>query len=93
MFGYAMRTRPLKNLGMKLAAETRIGAFPLLDYLIVTCESVAQGVNQLARYFRLNDAPYTLEIRANEDPSVSSSTALAILSLLNSGFLRGSPFA
>ena len=68
MFGYAMRTRPLKNLGMKLAAETRIGAFPLLDYLIVTCESVAQGVNQLARYFRLNDAPYTLEIRANEDP-------------------------
>lgn len=28
MFGYAMRTRPLKNLGMKLAAETPIGAFP-----------------------------------------------------------------
>lgn len=68
MFGYAMRTRPLKNLGMRLAAETPIGAFPLLDYLIVTCENVAQGVNQLARYFRLNDAPYTLEIRVNEDP-------------------------
>src|SRR5712671_2181110 len=33
MFGYAMRTRPLKNLGMRLAAETPIGAFPLLDYL------------------------------------------------------------
>ena len=58
MFGYAMRTRPLKNLGMKLAAETPIGAFPLLDYLIVTCETVAQGVHQLSRYFRLNDAPY-----------------------------------
>jgi AraC-like DNA-binding protein len=68
MFGYAMRTRPLKNLGMKLAAETPIGAFPLLDYLIVTCESVAQGINQLSRYFRLNDAPYALEIREDEDP-------------------------
>ncbi len=68
MFGYAMRTRPLTNLGMKMAAETPIGAFPLLDYLIVTCESVAHGVSQLSRYFRLNDAPYTLEIRENEDP-------------------------
>jgi len=28
MFGYAMRTRPLKNFGMKLAVETPIGAFP-----------------------------------------------------------------
>jgi AraC-like DNA-binding protein len=68
MFGYAMRTRPLKNLGMKLAAETPIGAFPLLDYLIVTCETVAHGVNQLSRYFRLNDVPYALEIREEEGP-------------------------
>lgn len=68
MFGYAMQTRPLKNLGMKLAAETPVGAFPLLDYLIVTCETVAAGVNQLSRYFRLNDAPYALEIRDQENP-------------------------
>jgi AraC-like DNA-binding protein len=68
MFGYAIRTRPMKNLGMKLAAETPIGAFPLLDYLIVTCETVAHGINQLSRYFRLNDAPYALEIREDEDP-------------------------
>jgi HAMP domain-containing protein len=68
MFGYAMRTRPMKNLGMKLAAKTPIGAFPLLDYLIVTCETVAHGINQLSRYFRLNDAPYALEIREDEDP-------------------------
>ena len=37
-------------------------------YLIVTCESVAQGVNQLFRYFRINDAPHALEIREDEDP-------------------------
>jgi len=68
MFAYAMRIRPLRNLGMKLAAETPVGAFPLLDYLIVTCETAAQGVKQLSRYFRLNDAPYALEVREDEDP-------------------------
>ena len=68
MFGHAMRTRPVLNLGMKLAMETPIGAFPLLDYLIVTCETVAEGVTQLSRYFRLNEAPYELEIRDDEDP-------------------------
>jgi AraC-like DNA-binding protein len=68
MCGYAMRARPLKNLGMKLAAETPVGAFPLLDYLIVTCETVGQGLRQLSRYLRLTEAPYTLEILDDEDP-------------------------
>ncbi len=68
MFGYAMRTRPLKNLGMRLAAEVPIGAFPLLDYLIVTCDVVASGVKQLARYLRLGGAPYRLEVREEENP-------------------------
>jgi len=68
MFGYAMRTRTLKNLGMRLAVETPIGAFPLLDYLIVTCETVAQGIHQLSRYYRLTDAPYVLEIQDDADP-------------------------
>jgi hypothetical protein len=53
---------------MKLAAETPIGAFSLLDYLIVTCETVADGLKQLSRYFRLSDAPYDLEIREDEEP-------------------------
>jgi AraC-like DNA-binding protein len=68
MCGYAMRTRPLKNLGMKIAAETPMGAFPLLDYLIVTCETVADGMKQLSRCLRLSDAPYTVEIRDDSDP-------------------------
>ena len=53
---------------MRLAVATPIGAFPLLDYLVVTCETVAQGVHQLSRYFRLNDAPFALEIRDGTDP-------------------------
>ncbi len=68
MFAYAMRTMPLNNLGLRLAMETPIGAFPLLDYLVLTCETVGDAVRQLARYFRLNEAPYELEIQEAENP-------------------------
>jgi AraC-like DNA-binding protein len=61
VIGHAMRTRPLTNLGIKVAAETPIGAFYLLDYLIVTCENVREGMRQLARYLRLSEAPFSVE--------------------------------
>jgi AraC-like DNA-binding protein len=64
----AMQQRPMKNLAIRLAAETPIGAFPLIDYLVVTSENVGSGLSQLARYFRLVDAPYTLDLREDEDP-------------------------
>ena len=64
----AMRTRPLKNLGMKVAYETPIGAFQLLDYLIVTCENIREAAKQLARYLRISEAPFAIEIRDDEDP-------------------------
>ena len=64
----AMRTRPLKNLGMKVAYETPIGAFQLLDYLIVTCENVREAAKQLARYLRISEAPFAIEIRDDENP-------------------------
>jgi hypothetical protein len=53
---------------MRIAAETPIGAFPLIDYLVVTSENVGEGVKRLARYFRLVDAPYMLAVREDEDP-------------------------
>lgn len=68
LLGGAMQQRPLKNLGMRLAVEVPIGAFPLVDYLVVTSESVGAGLRQLARYFRLMNAPYALELREDEDP-------------------------
>jgi AraC-like DNA-binding protein len=64
----AMQERPMKNLAMRIAAETPIGAFPLIDYLVVTSENVGEGLKQLARYFRLVDAPYTLDLREDGDP-------------------------
>jgi AraC-like DNA-binding protein len=68
VLGAAMQARPMKNLAMRMASETPIGAFPLIDYLVVTSENVGAGVQQLARYFRLTDAPYTLDVREDEDP-------------------------
>ena len=68
LIGQAMRTWPKTNLGIKVAAQTPIGAFQLLDYLIVTCQNVSQGIRQLARYLRLSEAPFSLEIHDAEDP-------------------------
>jgi len=59
----AMQTCLIKNLGMKLAAETPMGAFPLLDYLVLSCANVSEAVHQLSRYFRLVDAPCVLEVQ------------------------------
>jgi AraC-like DNA-binding protein len=68
LIGQAMRTRPTTNLGIKVAAQTPIGAFQLLDYLVVTCQKVSQGIRQLARYLRLSEAPFSVEIHDAEDP-------------------------
>jgi AraC-type transcriptional regulator len=68
VIGHAMRTRPITNLGIKVAAETTLGAFQLLDYLIVTSEDVNQAMQQFARYLRLSEAPFRVEIHDTEDP-------------------------
>ena len=65
----ALRDRPLKNVGVCLATQTPIGAWGLLDYLILTSDSVGQGLSQLARYLRmLTGAPFLLELREDGDP-------------------------
>ena len=68
MIGDAMRERPLKNVVVRIAAETPIGAFPLLDYLAVTSNSVGDAVRQLARYFRIVETPITHEVYEEENP-------------------------
>src|SRR5690242_13317908 len=39
LFAHAMAKRPMNNLWMRLAMETPIGAFPLVDYLVLTSET------------------------------------------------------
>jgi AraC-like DNA-binding protein len=61
----AQRARFTPNMGLELARLTPIGSYPLLDYLVATSESVAAGVEQLARYMRLVGNP--TEISAHQD--------------------------
>ena len=64
----AQERRRLPNLALRLAAETPLGAFPLLDFLVVSSETVGEGYEQLARYLALVGNPTALEISAREDP-------------------------
>jgi AraC-like DNA-binding protein len=68
LFQRAQQIRPLKNPWARLGAVTPLGALPLLDYLILTSDTVGKGVEQAARYFRLVGAPFELDIRSEEDP-------------------------
>src|SRR5262245_36354110 len=56
-FARALAARPMANLGVRLAAVTPTGAFPLLDYLALTADDVGQAFTRVARYFRLTNAP------------------------------------
>lgn len=69
LIDHALRERPLKNLGVWLASRTPIGAHGLLDYLIMTADTVGQGLRNLAQYLRvLTGAPFLLELREQADP-------------------------
>lgn len=58
----AQRTRFTPNLGLELARISPLGTSPLLDYLVVTSDTVGAGVRQLARYLRLIGNPVFLEV-------------------------------
>ena len=47
-FARTQQARPLKNLWAHLGAETPIGAFKLLDYLVMTTDTVGEALRQLA---------------------------------------------
>jgi AraC-like DNA-binding protein len=50
------------NLAVEVAQRTPMGAYPLLDYLVLTSDTVGAGVKQLARYFRLVGNPVTFAV-------------------------------
>jgi len=66
LFGLACATVRLPNLGLRLAMEIPIGAYPLLDYLVLTAETVGDGARHLERFLRINNSPTELRIR--EEP-------------------------
>jgi hypothetical protein len=64
----AQQTHFTPNLALKVARITPIGAYPLLDYLVLTSETVEAGVRQLARYLRLIGGPVALNVIEDADP-------------------------
>lgn len=64
----AMAQRFIPNIGAQLARLIPIGTYALLDYLILTCDTVGDGTRQLVRYFPLVRAPADLILLEDEDP-------------------------
>lgn len=62
VIGAACEERRMPNLGARLAFVTPIGAFPLLDYLVVSTDSVGGALDQLVQYFHLVNAPVSLAV-------------------------------
>ena len=68
VFDSARRERRVPNLALQLAQRTPIGTTPLLDYLIVSSDSVAQGLNRLVRYLCLVNPGARLVINDDDNP-------------------------
>jgi AraC-like DNA-binding protein len=62
LLSQAQRARFTPNIACRIAMRTTIGAFPLLDYLIVTSDTVGAGLHQLRRYLQLTGNPVAIEI-------------------------------
>jgi AraC-like DNA-binding protein len=68
ILGCAQRQRFTPNLALALAQVTPLGAWPLLDYLVVTADTVGDGIRQLARYFRVTGDPFVITVCDTADP-------------------------
>ena len=64
----AQQKRFTPNLGLAMAQATPLGAYPLLDYLVLTSDTVGDGLAQLARYLRITDSPVSIELHQESDP-------------------------
>jgi len=69
-FQEALRQRPIPNFALRVAEQIPIGAYPLLDYLVMTSESVGEGFRRLARYLRLVGSRADLGLQEEADPIV-----------------------
>ena len=68
VFAAAKLERRVPNLALKLAIHTPVGTTPLLDYLIVTADSVGDGLRRLTRYLRLVSPTIRLRIDEHSSP-------------------------
>jgi AraC-like DNA-binding protein len=64
----ARQRRFIPNIALHLAMAVPIGAYPLLDYLVLTCDDVGAATRQLARYFQLIESPISYDVQEDDDP-------------------------
>src|SRR5262245_19811152 len=67
LFARAQQKRFTPNLGLAMALETPLGAYPLIDYLVLTSDTVGDGLAQLARYLRITASPISVDVHADGD--------------------------
>ena len=68
VFAAAHRERRVPNLPLQLAVHTPVGTTPLLDYLIVSSDTVGQGLDRLARYLRIVNPGIRLVVSGDSNP-------------------------
>src|SRR5262245_21305400 len=68
MVARSRERRRIENLPLRIALETPLGAYPLLDYLVVSSETVGTAYRQLARYLDLVGSPITFAFHDDGDP-------------------------
>jgi AraC-like DNA-binding protein len=102
VIGHAQQTHFTPNLGLEVARRTPLGAYPLLDYLVVTSDTVGNAVQNLARYFRLAGNPVTLtavdrgdhvRVEMTGGPAAFTIDYVASLMVLHLGRETEGPFA
>jgi AraC-like DNA-binding protein len=62
VIGGAYAAKHIPNLPAHLAYHTPMGSSPLLDYLVLTTDTVGDALKQLCRYFHMTSAPDSLEV-------------------------------
>jgi AraC-like DNA-binding protein len=67
-FFEGLQRRPIPNLALRLALETPLGSYPLLDYLVLSSRTVGEALQRLARHARLatTAVAFELETRASD---------------------------
>jgi AraC-like DNA-binding protein len=68
LFSRAQQKRFTPNLGLAIALATPLGAYPLIDYLVLTSDTVGDALAQLARYLRIAASPVSVVVHADGDP-------------------------
>jgi AraC-like DNA-binding protein len=62
MIRAALAIKPSTSFALELAAHVPMGAYEVVDYLVLSSDTVLAGMHQLARYFRLISDTLLLKI-------------------------------